>query len=171
MKKVFTFFKNWGIAIACVSIMAWAVLTICLIPGCTTYQNPDGSEYVSLSQPAVETLDKVYEIAPLVQQGVGGAGLVYPGFAGMAGIIAGAIGAFAAAYKRYRPQITEQQTKAETYGNTTKALVYAIEQFKGSNEQDWGTLKQALMFELKDKVGLEYFAVIDALIDSYNEDR
>ncbi len=163
MKK---FFKDWWLVLVAV------ILTITFaVAGCYDYVNEAGQTVTTLTPGAANTLDTAAELVPVVQDVLIGASIVFPALAGLFGIIGGAIGAGKLAYNKYRPQIVAEQDKAETYGNFTKALVYAIEEFKTTNSGDWDTLKYSLQLELKDKVGPEYLAVIDALKDSFYKDE
>ena len=107
----------------------------------------------------------------MVQDTLVGVSVAFPALAGVLGIVAGAIGAFTGAYKKYRPQITREHETVEMYGNMTKALVYAIEQFKGQDPASWEDLKSYIRTEFADKVGPEALAVIEAILKAYNVEK
>jgi hypothetical protein len=159
-----TTLRSLYLAMAVAGVMLIGVLGY---SGCQTYQNEQGVTVTRLTDGATETLDMAAELAPVVTTTLVGVSTVFPPLAGLLGILAGSIGAFSAAYKKYRPQLTAEQDKARVYGDTTKAIVYAIEQFKTTNSVDWETLKDDLKYELADKVGPEGKAIIEALIYSY----
>lgn len=141
------------------------------VPGCIRYIDSQGQEVTRLSDETTDVLDKAAELAPVVQDTLIGVGIAIPAFAGLASLLVGIIGGVTGAYKKYRPQITAEHDSAVQAGNLTKALVYAIEQFKGSNTQDWEHLKGKLRKELTDKVGPEALAVIEALIQNFYKDK
>lgn len=172
MKKFRKFINDHAgiVSVIAVVIILFSMFSIITsLQGCVDYVNSTGQEVTRLSDETAAVLDKASELAPIAKDTLVGVGIAFPAVAGVLGIVGGAISAFFGAYKKYRPQITAEHNKAEVYGNTTKALVYAIEEFKATNSEDWETLKQALMFELKDKVGPEYLAIIDALRDAYTK--
>jgi hypothetical protein len=86
------------------------------------------------------------------------------------GLVAGAISAFTAAYKKFRPQLTAEQDKAKTASDVTKAIVYAIEEFKKNNGEGWTDLKMELKAELLEKVGPEALAIIEAVLQAYSKE-
>ena len=168
MKKFLDKYTKLITVIAATIILAASI--VLMAPGCQSYVDDTGQTVTKLSDQTADVLDKASDLAPAVQTTLGIVGVAVPSLAALLGILAGTIGAFTAAYKKYRPQITAEHNKAVTYGNTTKALVFAIEEFKSTNSGDWDDLKSALMYELKDKVGPEYFAIIDALRESYKKE-
>ena len=168
MKKFRAFLNRHPVAVTIVAVVVIALSTLSLV-GCQEYVNDQGQTVTKLSDEATDTLDMAVELAPVVVDTLVGVSVAVPTVAGLLGILAGSITAFAGAYKKYRPQITAATDNATKAGETTKALVYGIEQFKETNGQDWDTLKVLLKDELLDKVGPEAFAVIQALIESYKE--
>jgi hypothetical protein len=157
------FLKSWSIMITAFILLVGTVSYV----GCVKYIDTQGREVVRLSDESVDVLDKGAELAPVVEQGLRVATVAFPALAGVFALLSTGLGAFFAAYKKYKPQLVAEHSKAVMYGNSTKALVFAIEEFKESNSEEWENLKQDLLFELKDKVGTEYFAIIDALRDEY----
>jgi hypothetical protein len=160
MKK---FIKSWFVMIMAVVLLLGTVT----YTGCVKYIDSQGQEVTRLSDDTVELLDKGSELAPVVRDSLTGVSIVFPALAGVLTIVGTAITAFFGAYKKFKPQLVAEHDKAVLYGSATRALVFAIEEFKESNDEEWEALKQFLLFELKDKVGVEYFAIIDALRDEY----
>jgi len=161
------FFKNYWVLIIYAIIITGLIATVVSVQGCETYKNAQGEKVTRLSEDTTDVLDKATELAPAVQTGLGGAAVAFPAAAGALGIIAGSIGAFTAAYKKYRPKLVAEEQRADQYANVTKAVVHAIEQFKGTNPTDWDALKDNLRKELLDKVGPEALAIIEAIIEEY----
>ena len=123
------------------TLAATAIIMISMatsFQGCVRYIDTQGETVTKLSEETTDVLDKGAELAPVVTDTLIGVGIAIPGFAALAGVLAGAITAFFGAYKRYRPQIIEEHETAVMFGDMTKALVYAIERFKLSNGDDWG---------------------------------
>jgi len=165
------FLSSWyWILFVSLCILFVALLTLSL-QGCETYKLEDGTKVTRLSDGATEVLDKGAELSPAVQTALGGASVAFPALAGIFGVIAGSLGAFTAAYKKYRPQITAERDRADQYGSVTRAVVYAIEQFKASKPSDWEVLKEKLRSEFRGTVGPEAFAVIEALIEEFREEQ
>ena len=165
MKKTL---RNFYLALTFVLVMLFGTV---MYSGCQTYMNEQDQVTTRLSDEATETLDRAVVLAPVVTDALVGVGLAFPGIAGTLGLVAGIIGGLAGAYKKYRPELTKEQEKAQIYSNTTKAIVYAIEQFKQSNGRNWSQLKGALKDELLEKVGPEALAVIEALIQAYYKEQ
>jgi hypothetical protein len=166
MKKIREFIKeHWGV----VSIIAMLVITISVFTliGCQYYTDPQGIEQVKLTEDATTLLDKGAELAPIVRDTLIGVGGAFPVLGPILGIIAGAITALFGAYKKYRPQITREQTRAGNAESLTQALVFAIEQYKEGNSEDWEVLKLYLREQLADKVGPEALAVIETILNEY----
>lgn len=156
--------KSFYMALIIVAVMLVGVVSY---SGCHSYQNTQGQKVVRLSAEATETLDTASDLAPVVQDALTGVAIAFPAVAGVLGIVAGVVGGLSGAYKKYRPELTQVQEKADIYSNTVTAIVYAIERFKESNGSDWADLKAELKEELMDKVGPEALAVIAVLIQAY----
>ena len=157
--------------IASLIILLSSLFMASQLSGCQYYTDSAGQETVKLTDEATSVLDKASDLAPTVTDALIGVGVAVPALAGVLGIIAGAIGAFTGAYKKYRPQITREHNTAEMYGSLTKALVYAIEQYKLSNGQSWDDLKGKIRKEFADKVGPEALAIIEALLKAYHNNE
>lgn len=174
MKKFREFINKYSKTVGIIGI---AIIVACTayitlsFTGCQYYTDSQGQDTVKLTDEVTGVLDKAVEIAPVVQDALVGASIAFPALAGVFGIVAGAVGAFSGAYKKYRPQITRETDKAVQAGNVTKAIVYAIEQYKLSNPDNWDDLKDYLKSEFKDKVSPEALAVVEALIYSYSKEN
>lgn len=164
--------KKWLKKHALTIILAVTViLTISFtVAGCVEYINDAGQKVTALNPEVADTLDKAAELAPVVQDTLLGVSVAFPALAGLFGIISGVVGAGAASYRKYRNGIFAEQDNTLVYANTTKAIVYAIEQFKGSNIEDWDNLKGNLKEELLDKVGPEALTIIETLIQEYRDE-
>ena len=177
MKKYFKKFREYinnnlnlttGVALIIISISA--VFITHAVSGCRYYTDGSGQDTVKLTDEVTGVLDTASDLAPVVQDVLVGASVAFPVAAGVLGVVAGVIGAFTGAYKKYRPQITREHDKAVQAGNITKAVVYAIEQYKLSNPDNWDDLKNYLKSEFKDKVSPEALAVVEALIYGYSKE-
>ena len=165
MKKFKNFVKTW--ATTGLILVGIALMMVGGITGCQKYIDAQGVTVTKLSDDATIVLDKASEIAPLVQDTLVGVGVAFPALLPVLGIVAGAIGAFTGAYKKYRPQLTKAQDTAILAGDTTKALVFALEQFKLTNSDDWNKLKVNIKDRLLDNVGPEALAIIETIVQSY----
>lgn len=166
MKKIVNWIrKQWYWVI----LIVWfaAIGAFCFNTGCTTITKPDGTEVTRLSDGAIEILDKGAELAPTVQTTVETVGTTVPAWTPYAALISVAIGAFFGAYKKYRPQLVAEKKRADKYADLTKAIVFAIERFKETNDGDWEDLKLYLREQFKDKIGPEALAIVDALVAAY----
>lgn len=159
----------FGLIIGTIIMISSLSITASL-QGCQSYTDSQGQEVVRLTDEAVDVLDKGAELAPVVSEALVGVSIAFPALAGLLGITAGAVSAFFGAYKKYRPQITKEQDKALQAGTMTRALVYAIEDFKKNDNENWDSLKQWLSAELGEMVGPEALAVIATLVEEYYEE-
>lgn len=171
MKKFRAFInkhKGWTTLVAA-TIILFSAFSICTsLSGCQYYTDGQGQEVVRLTDDTADVLDKAAELAPVVTDALIGVSVAVPALAGVLGIVGGAITAFFGAYKKYRPQITREQYKAELGSNMTKALVFAIEQYKISNGGSWDDLKEYIRKELSHRVGPEALAIVEAVLKSYH---
>jgi len=135
--------------------------------GCQSYLNDQGQQVTTLTPAATDALDKAADMSPVVIDALVGVGVAFPASMGILGVIAGVIGGLTKAYKKYRPQLTAEQNKAKMYSDVTKAIVYAIEEFKANNGENWEALKYELRLQLMDKVGPEALAIIEAIVEAY----
>lgn len=174
MKKFREFINKYSKTVGIIGI---AIIVACTayitlsFTGCQYYTDSTGQDTVKLTDEVTGVLDKAVEIAPVVQDALVGASIAFPALAGVFGIVAGAVGAFSGAYKKYRPQITRERDKAVQAGNVTEALVYALERFKASNPNDWGKASGYLKEELLDKIGPEALTIIEAIVQSYHKEE
>jgi len=171
MKKIREFINKHETIISWLSVVLMTfsvIILICICVGCTEYVNGAGETVTRLSNDTAGVLDTGSEMAPVVQSGLAAATIAFPALAGLFGAVAGGIGIFFQTYKKYRPQLTEAQSKVDASENMTRALVEAIEEYKGENEEDWEGLKGYLKNKLLNVVGPEALAVIETLIEEYN---
>ncbi len=130
-----------------------AIIVTSITLGCVQELNPVTGEQESLLDPVVAAqIDAVAEAVP------GMAALLaifIPALYPLAGIAAGAAGAWA----KMRPKLKVARTEAETYYTVTESLVEAIEQYKTDNPKEWAKLRA----KLGDNIGDNTEAVIRAL--------
>lgn len=167
IKKIRKFLNDNRYVVSFIAIMIILISVLSMV-GCVRYLDDAGIEVTRLSDDTAALLDKASEIAPVVQQGLTVASIAFPALAGVFSGIAGIIGASFAAYKRYRPKLTAEHESAVLSGNMTKALVYAIEEFKLTNTEEWDVLKGSLKEKLNKEVGPEALAIIEVLLKAYH---
>jgi len=152
-----------ALVVLCISIM---VITVS-VAGCQAVIGEDGETTYRLADGARKVVDGAAELAPVVKDALTGLSAVYPALGTAFGIAIGVIGALV----KVKPKLTEEHKKAELYENITKAIVSAIEEFKGTNGTDWDSLKRKLKAEFEDKVGPEALAVIEVLVQAYRKNQ
>lgn len=132
-----------------VLVVAW----LSLAAGCIQQLDPvTGEEEFVLKPEIAAKIDVVAEAAP------GMAALLaifFPALYPLAGLAAGAAGAWA----RMRPKLKTARTEAETYFTVTESLVEAIEQYKADNPDEWAKLRA----KLGDNIGANTESVIRAI--------
>lgn len=148
-----------------------ALIGTVMYTGCQSYMNEEGQQVTRLSDAATDKLDKAVQMAPAVSDVLLAVSIAYPALFPTIGIVLGIITGLAGAYRKFRPELTKEQAKTKTYSDTTKAIVYAIEQFKLTNSDDWGDLKAELKKQLLDKVGPESLAIIEAIVQAYYKEN
>lgn len=154
-----------------VAVVLVTMLGLIIYTGCQSSINEQGVKVTSLTPAATETLDKVVEIAPVVQDSLIGVGIAFPALLPMLGALVGVIGGLAGAYKKFRPELIKEQAKTKVYSDVTEAIVFALEQFKQTNSDEWENLKLDLKKQLITKVGPEALAIIETLVQAYYKEN
>lgn len=130
-------------------------LVLCLVVGCIQQQDETGEPTVVIDPEVVATIDGVAEFGDVAVAVAGPLSIYWPPAAGIAGIIAGVVGA----WRKMKPKLTKAETEASKAYVVTEAIVYAIEEFKKTNRDDWEKLKS----QLTKTIGPETENVIRAL--------
>lgn len=113
-------------------------LLICTVIGCVATVNPQtGEETIRLSDGAAETISG---IADIVEPIAIGSAVIFPGAAGISGLILGLIGM----WKKMKPQVTAEKSAREMNYTILTNLVEAIELYKKEDTEGWKNLKAVL---------------------------
>jgi len=112
---------------------------IILAAGCTVTTDANGAKHYALNTNAS---DKVEGAA---QVGVTLAPLFGPIGMGIAGVLAGALGA----WRKVKPTLTEAKTMAEQSHAAAKAVVDGLEEFKKTNPDTWAMVGTAIEAQLQ----------------------
>lgn len=107
------------------------LLTINLFSGCQVYKDAAGETHYRLSPFAADKLEQGGEA------GVGIAEILAPFFGPAGGIVAGGLATALGIFKKYKPKLTEFQTKSEMSHTTATVLVEAFETLKKDHPKVW----------------------------------
>ena len=124
----------------CIRIGIGVVLftLICAANGCVTTVDPQtGVKTVMMDPDAAATIDGVADVAePLVTA----AGIIFPGFAALSGLILGLIGM----WRKLKPQVVAEREARDMNYIVLSGLVTAIEDYKKEDSEGWANLKAVL---------------------------
>jgi hypothetical protein len=111
-------------------------VALCLLAGCITGQSGDPV----LTAGTIETLDQIASVAEPLGQTAVSLSMLWPPLAVLGGLLGGGAGA----WKRMKPKLEEATTTAEFATYAGEATMVALEEFKKSHPEEWGTLSVIL---------------------------
>lgn len=130
-------------------------MMLLLIGGCVKIVTTDPNTGLTTTAYAVDpnVVNQTQQIGGIVYAISSGLGAFFPWATGLAGLIAGVLGAIV----KYKAMLTAAQSKQAIAYNSTEALVGLLEELKKTNPETWKALKEKL------KIGPEVENVIRSI--------